>query len=240
MPFPSTFESIQDRVIAKIRFTDSTANRDLVKDWINIAYAEAVAETQALQKAGYSSLVAGSGTYAMPSEIIELTDVIMRDEGTSNASGWPLRRVSRSQMLSLRRGQDVATGSVSAYALLGLNQIEFYPIPTSTAVVQFYYIYLPDALSDGEDVPDLQEPWGSRVLEYGALVQAAELRADPLLEYWDNKYQDAKMRLRVHMNRRGGVLDQFPRWGGLDGLSMAMPGGDEIPLTAIDGGNAFG
>ena len=211
MAYPGTFKSIQDSVIGKLRLSDSTANRALVKDWINQSYAQTCLESQALQQAGYGTLTANSSTYTLPTEIIELKWVIAKP-ASDNYFGVPLERVSIDEILSWRNGSNAippASGTVTAYALIGMNQLELWPTPSTADTIQFYYSYLPTALSADGDIPAIQEPWASKCLEYGALVQGAELRADPLLDRWDNKYQEWKLRFRTHMNNRGGMVDQF-------------------------------
>lgn len=211
MSFPTDFKTVQDAVIGKLRLQDTTANRALVKDWINQAYAQACMETQALQQAGYGTLTSGSSTYALPDTIIELKWVIAKAT-TDSSFGPPLERVTLDDILGWRMSAGsvpVSSGTVTAYALIGLNQLELWPTPQAADTIQFYYSYLPTALSGDTDVPALQEPY-VKVLEYGALVQGGELQMDPLLPTWKAEYVDLKARLRVHLNRRGGVVDQFP------------------------------
>ena len=212
MPYPQTFVGIQDSVIAKLRLDDTDTNRDLVKDWINQSYAQVAEETQALQQAGVATLTSGSATYALPDKLIELKQVVARSE-SETLVGPPLERVSLDTILRWRSGNggtSPVTGGVCAYALLGLDQLELWPTPTDAGVIEFYYSYLPDALVNDGDIAEFQEPWGSKCLEYGALVQAAEMQADPLLDRWQQDFQDMKTRFRVHMTRRGGSVDQFP------------------------------
>ncbi len=208
MAYPTTFLDIQDAVLAKVRMADSTATRNLVKDWINQSYAQVCMETQALQEAGDALLTANSPTYTLPSHIIELKDVLIREAGATAFSS-PLRKATLDEVLNWRQGNP-SGGTVQAYALIGLNQLELYPPPSTAGTIRFYYSYLPTALSADADVPVLQEPWASTILTYGALAHAAEMQADPLGPTWTASYQDWKMRFRVHVNRRGGMLDYFP------------------------------
>ncbi len=212
MSFPASFVSVQNVVLAKLRLDDTTANRNLVKDWVNQAYAQVCLETQALQEAGYATLTAGSSTYTLPSKIIELKWVICM-LATDNTYGPPLERVSIETMLGWRQSNNSTspiTGRATAYALIGLNQLEVWPTPQSADTLQFYYSYLPTALSADADVPVLQEPWASKILEYGALTQAAEMQSDPEGMFtWGPAFEDWKAKFRAHMNKRGGMVNQF-------------------------------
>lgn len=197
--------------MAKLRMQDTTANRNAVKDWINQAYAEAAVETQALQEAGTATLTSGTATYTLPVQIIEMKWIIAKAVNDSGF-GYPLERMAIEQILDYRMAQSspAVTGSTQAYALIGLNQLELWPTPTSADTLQFYYSYLPAALFATTDVPAFQEPWGSKILEYGALSQAAEQLGDPSgIFSWEPKYQQWMQRFQGHLNRRGGMVDQL-------------------------------
>lgn len=203
---------MQNSVLEKLKLPDSTVNRDLVKDWINRAYHQACIETQAFQRTGYDTLTAGSPSYTLPAEVAEIKKITIRGFG-GTADGSPLTPTPLQQILEWRQaggGANATTGPTTNYALMGLNQLELYPTPASADRIYLWYVYLPTKLTAVSDVPELPEPYASNILEYGALAHAAEMRADPLGPTWRSQYEEWKLRMRVHMNRRGGVSDQFP------------------------------
>ncbi|HEX7071473.1 MAG TPA: hypothetical protein VF190_11735 [Rhodothermales bacterium] len=125
----------------------------------------------------------------------------------------PLRLATLEQILTWQQasgGNAVANGTVEYYALSGLNQIDFYPTPSSADTLTIYYVKQPTALSANEDTTILPEPYASKVLEYGALSEAADYKGDPSEQEYRALYSDWMRRLRAHLTRRmGGQPGQF-------------------------------
>jgi hypothetical protein len=212
MAFPSTFRSIQDAVIAKAYLNDTSANRTRVKDWINQVYADACVETQAVQAAADGTLTANVASYTLAGTVVLEIKQITTKGVSETAYGPPLQRVDLATILAWRQGTLVPTvtpnGTVAAYALNGLNGLELYPTPQNADTLEIWHTALPTALSADSDVPVLQDPWGGKVLEYGAEAEALAFRKMPtdearsMYEYWLAK-------LRRHLHRRGGFVTQF-------------------------------
>lgn len=211
MSFPATFQDIQASVIKKLRL--STANDTAaVKDWINAAYADAAMETEYFQTAAQITLTANSSVYTLPAAIGRMKSLTIRPAG-GTAYGRELEEVNLSRLQELRyTGAVVASGdSATRYALVGAQQLELWPVPQSADILRVYYVYLPTPLSANGDFPVFPEPYGSKVLEYGALAEAAEFLEDPgennfrqMSLYWQRK-------LRQHKNRiaSGGATWQL-------------------------------
>jgi hypothetical protein len=67
-----------------------------------------------------------------------------------------------------------------------------------------YYSYLPTALAVDTDTSVLPEPFGSKLLEYGALAEAADYVGDPDHDRYRTLYESWLAKLRIHLNRRRG------------------------------------
>ena len=158
------------------------------------------------------NLVAGTASYTLPSSVARIKQIIAQLAGTTGNTA-PVKQVGLEKILSMRRNVGVSpvTGTITHYALFGLSDLEVFPTPTSADTLTIYCVALPTALSANSDVPILTEPYASKLLEYGALVEAADYVKDPFgyLAY-DMKYQEWMQRFRADLNRkRGGQTEQF-------------------------------
>lgn len=211
MAFPSTFLDLQDSVIAKCRLQADT-DRDLVKDWINQAYIRAVARTMEDIVLCHMTLTAGVHTYTLPAGIIEIRQIVSTQQG-SDALTPPLTPISLEEILIKLASYDGSTsdrGTVTHYSLSGEDMFEVWPVPAYADVLWIYYLEQPTALSADTDVPRLQEPWATDVLEYGACMKAAEFKGDPQAQYYRQLYTEATRELQAHLNRKkGATTEQF-------------------------------
>lgn len=183
-----------------------------MKDWINQAYARAVVETEANQLVATMTTTANVSSYTLPAGVSRIKQMTAQQAGTSGYT-VPLRLTSMQQILGMRQntGTSPVTGSITHYALNGINDFEVYPTPSGVDTINIFYVALPTALSANGDLPILPEPYASKVLEYGALVEAADFVKDPFgyLAYAQT-FDEWMMRLRVHLNRRRGAqTEQF-------------------------------
>lgn len=215
MAFPATFADIQSAVIQKARL-DSTLDLAKVKDWINQAYAEVCVETEANVSSATMALTAGTGSYSLPSGIARIKQMILTPAGASQAQP-PLIRTTLDEILMRRQsGGDVQNAGdyVTHYAVVGLNQFEVWPTPAAADVITVWLVALPTALAADGNVPILQEPFASKLLEYGALVQAGDFKGDPATPEWEALYRQWMGRYLDHLGRRPGVIPgQFHQWG---------------------------
>jgi hypothetical protein len=208
MAFPSTFQSLQNDVIQRLNL-DATGDLTSVKDYLNVAYAETCAQTEALQTSG--AVTVNSGDSSITDLTGKLSGAIQRIKAVAISTGgvtYPtLVPVGLDEILRLRVGSGgapVATGAPSRYAMVGAKDMEFWPTANASTTFTFYYSYLPTALSANGDIPDagLPEPYATRCLVYGAMAQAADLTGDPSGSDYANQFEAWKSKLTVHLGRR--------------------------------------
>lgn len=155
-------------------------------------------------------MVSGTASYTLPTAVARIKQMFVTP--VNAVAGGPITATSLDDILMRRRSQGGATlgGYITLYALLGANDLEVYPTPTSADVITIYYVGLPTALSADSDVPVLQEPWASKLLEYGALAEAADWKGDPSEQEYRQMFEVWKQRYRAHLTRRmGGQPGQF-------------------------------
>ena len=200
MAYPSTFADLQTQVFAKLRL-DSAADLAKVKDYINRAYAETCIETEALQTVGTMTLTSGVDTYTLPSDTVRIKQMTVTSGGYT---GRPLIPVSVEQILEWK-ASSVATGRVTHYTVMGLQQLIVYPAPSAADTVTVWYVKQPTALSGSSDVPALPEPYATRCLENGACYEAALFAKDPDAGAYKAEFEMAKRLLRGHLRRLQGA-----------------------------------
>lgn len=205
MAFPSTFLDVQNAVVAKARL-DSTADLSKVKDWINQVYADVCVTTEANVTSATMTLTASTNSYTLPSNVSRIKEMYVTPVG--GVQSLPLVQVDLDFILRRRQstaGVAFTNGSVMWYALVGLNDFEVYPTPANADVITIYYVALPTALANNTDVPILPEPYASKLLEYGALAEAADFKSDPQEQEYRALYERWLQKFRAHLTRKQGM-----------------------------------
>ena len=196
-------------MIAKARL-NATNDLSKVKDWINQVYAEICVEMEANISSATMTLTAGSASYTLPSGVSRIKSMYVTPVGAIQSG--PIQLTTLDYII--RRRQAAAgtstNGYITHYALLGINDFEVYPTPQAADVITLWYVKLPVALSANADVPILQEPYASKLLEYGALSEAADFKGDPSESEYRQLFEVWKQKYRGHLTRkRGGQPGQF-------------------------------
>lgn len=227
MSYPSTFVDIQNAVIAKGRL-DATNDLSKVKDWINQVLAQVCIEAESSITFATMSTTNGDVSYTLSSTVVRIKGLYVTTGGVQYK---PLEPISLERMLELRQangGASTQGGTLLYYCLVGLNQFELYPTPTGSETITVYYVAQPTALSADSDVPEIPEPFSSKLLEYGALVEADAFKRDfDALQFDQAQYERWMQRFKAHLSRKkGGVPEQMLVYG-----SPAMPPHD--PSTDI-------
>lgn len=227
MAYPSTFVTIQNEVVNKLRL-DSTADLAKVKDWINGAYYEACVETEALQNFATMTLTANTSTYTLDSQIARIKQ--MRVTPVGSTQSLPLEPVSVEEMLVLTAGTTSSqpnTGGPNRYTVFGVDKIQFYPTPTSADTVTMYYVKYPTALSADADTPSIPEPYATELLVNGACYKGAVFADDPKAQLFQQAFEVWKDRLRGHLRRKTG---SFTRQFRLTGTTGVVPHDPSVDL----------
>ena len=215
MAYPPTFLDLQNEVIAKVGL-DATADLQRVKDWINQAYTETCAETEAVQDYATMVLTASVAVYTLDVNLIRIKTMYATPVGSTQSR--PLEPISIEEMLELSAGTGASqpsTGGPNRYAVFGVGDVQFYPTPASADTITVYYVKQPTALSANSDVTALPEPYSSRCLIAGASVQAGQFVSAPQVQLWTQEFEIWKGRLRGHLRRKvGAYTRQFRVVGG--------------------------
>lgn len=214
--YASTFGWIVDEVRDKLRLDcdDFTTGTDAarIKAWINQTYTSVCTETSCLQTSGTAAMTAGVASYVMPAGIVHVDEITLTDG--SGQTYPPLQQCSLDEILRARE-MNAATRPALKYAVVGMNQIELWPAARAGDSLTFWYSYLPDQLVNTGDVSLLPEPFGSKLLVYGACVEAADFKNDMRLYfYYQTAYQQWTQMLQEYVNRRpGDYPGAFDVWG---------------------------
>jgi hypothetical protein len=214
--FPSTFLDIQTAVLQKARL-DPALDGQRVKDWINQTYTRVCVETEAIVSTVLLSCTTGAYSYTFPPEVARAKQMQIRPYGSLSLNA-PLVRTTLDELMHRRRsgGDSPLAGQASHYALLGINDFELWPTPAAADLILAYYAAFPAPLAANTDRPVLEEPYASKLLEYGALADAGDFNGDPSVQGWQASFDDWLGRYRMHLDRKQGVIPgQFHQWGEL-------------------------
>lgn len=211
MAYPSTFLTLQDRVLEGMRL-DKTADRNRVKDWINQVYHSVILSTRVNLRSGTATLTAGTASYELPSSVA-LIDLIAVKQPGQATYGPPLTPLALHDIF-LRRyaagGASQSLGMVTHYAFVQSRRLELWPTPAQNDTLYLVYLPTPTALSADGDLPALPEPYATYLLEAGARAEAAKfLGLDPTPEQRDYEVWLGKFRQHIRQ-REGGETRQLP------------------------------
>lgn len=197
-------------MIAKVRL-DATNDVSKVKDWINQAYFEASVLTESKIASTTMTLTAGTATYTLSSSIARIKEMYVTP--TAGSQSGPLQQTTLDYILRRRQaggGVGVSVGYVTHYALLGASDFEVWPTPTDASVLTIWAVQRPTALSADSDTPEIEEPFASKLLEYGAAAEAADWKGDPSEIEYRQLFEQWMQRYRSHLTRKmGGQPGQF-------------------------------
>lgn len=202
MAYPSTFGDITDQVIANVRL-DAEADLQRTKDWINQVYAEVCVDTESSQDFDTMTMTAGTKTYTLDNAIVRIKQMYVTPSGQQGSR--PLVPTSIEQILEWS-AETVPSGESTHYALLGNDQIQFYPTPTGADTITLYYVKVPTELVAVDDVPSLQEPYATDCLVWGASFRAATFLKDPDAVLFKQLYDAALGKFRGHLRRKEGSM----------------------------------
>lgn len=207
MAFPSTFLDIQNAVAAKASMVLAD-DLQKIKDWINQTYYEVCVETEAIVTSATTNLTVGVGSYTLPPEVARIKQMFVTPAGGTTVLEQPPMELTTLEDIMSRRqtgGYTQQAGSYSThYAVVGRTDFEVWPTPAAIDVITIYYAAFPTAMSGNAEVPSLDEPYASKLLEYGALVQAGEFKGDPSTEEWGRKYASWASRYANHLELKKG------------------------------------
>ena len=226
MSYPATYSDIKTAVINKARL-DSTADAAKVGQWVNEAYTQVCAETRCLQQAATATVTANTASYTLDASILHIELIVCTQPG--GTAWFPLAEAQLDEILNFRAVSPNSSGPPRRYCLVGMNQIELWPTPTEADTLTFYYSYTPAALSANTDIPLIPEPYASKLLEFGALVQAAEFKRDlMMLGDFQQQYATWLAAFQRYVNRKQGAYPEtFPTW------TRKMPFGPHDPAVDI-------
>jgi len=214
MAFPSTFGDIQSAVLQKTRL-DPVLDGQRIKDWINQAYYRVCVETEAVVATGVMSCAAGAYSYTLAPQVARVKQMQIRPYGSGTLNP-PLIRTTLDELLRRRQsgGDSPLAGQSTHYALLGINDFELWPTPAAGDQILTWYVQFPTPLAANTDVPVLEEPYASKLLEFGALIDAGDFNGDPSTIDWEQNFDTWMTRYVAHLDRKQGIIPgQFHQWG---------------------------
>lgn len=210
MAYPQTFDDIRTAVIAKARL-DAVADKTKAGVWVNKAYFKAATETRCFQTSRTDVLTAAAA-FSLNSAVHEIELFTCTAAGSS--AWFPLKEATLDEILNLRATSQAGSGTPRRYALVGLTDIELWPTPAGGETLTTWYANLPAALSADGDIPLIPEPHASDLLEFGALIHAAEFKRDlMMLGDFQQQYATALAGFQRYVNRKAGAYPaSFPTW----------------------------
>ena len=213
MAFPSSFLDLQQAVLQKARL-DPVLDTQRVKDWLNQVYSRVCVETEAIVATATMGVVAGAYSYTFPAQIARSKQLQLRPYGSTTLNA-PLVRTTLDELLQRRQaGGDSQLASPTHYALLGIGDFELWPTPAAADTILIWHVQFPAPLVADTDKPVLEEPYASKLLEYGALVDAGDFNGDPSTAEWQQDLDTWMARYQERLNHKAGIIPgQFHQWG---------------------------
>lgn len=214
MVFQPVFSQIRDQVMMKLRL--DPADSALVDYWMQQAYADVAQMTGFNWGPNLTEIILreGTGRIDLPCEVAMIRHLMMIY--TDGGYSYPAQQARMEEVLAKQNmdGSASAMRSGVIYAVEGQFSVAFWPLAGEGQKIWIQHTLLPDELDDDES-PIIAEPFGSKLLEYGALVEGAKFKKDPLMNDFELSYQMWMTRYVAWLNRRkGGTSTAFEVWAG--------------------------
>ncbi len=227
--FSTTFLIAYTEVLQKARL-DATLDLAKSKQWVNLALMDAAVTSRYFKgSSAGSALSAAATSQTLPTTIVQLENATVAFGG----SNIPLQPVSYTKLLYLRQPGG-ATGPPLVYTLRQ-STVEFWPPASGGEIITYYGSTIPDSMSGDSDTCGLPEPFAFHLLTYGALINAAEFKADLLLmgEY-TQQHQAWMGGFMAYCNRREALTGQaFEVYTGYPSSVPHDPSSDFFVRTGI-------
>lgn len=192
-----------------------------VDGWLNEAVTRVLMDTGCYvtsESLTVSSLTAVSSLggavvdYTMPTEVLEIVDLYLVNSGTN----YRLDRVGVPDLVERRRVSLPGNTPAQVYALAGADLLMFWPLPSSSDVLELYYIPVPTAMSASGDDPSSTTFGGipkqlHYAIEFWAESRAASYDDDQSSaqgQRYQQMYTQELSRYRKFLRERGGIRNQ--------------------------------
>jgi hypothetical protein len=180
--YASTFLSMKNEVKDKLRLDTDTDDDSRLGEWLNQTLVRVATESKYFESNSDGSALAANATnQALPATLVEL-EYITRTYGGQTVYLTPS---AFETILELRATG--ATGPPTQYALRK-STVEFWPNAQGGEVLTYYGAGLPSLMSADGDTTGLPEPFASKLIVYGACIEAADFKNDMRLYFY---YQTA-------------------------------------------------
>jgi hypothetical protein len=216
MSHQPTLADIREQVRLKLRL-DFPSDEAIATYWIQQAYTDIAQYTGfEWERTSVYGLTPGAGAFTLPGQVAWIRHLQMQYADGSISSPAQQARSEAILLLQARDTSAAASRDGVLYALQGQNDVMFWPLAGQGQTVKVLHTVIPDELED-DDTPCLQEPYGSKLLEYGALVEGAKFKKDPLMSDFELSYRMWTERYVAWLNRRrGGTSLAFEVWPGAE------------------------
>jgi hypothetical protein len=145
--------------------------------WVNDALRDIARRAEVIQSFNTTiTTVAGTAKYTLPTNVIRVHRVEFAPTGQSQI--YPLEPSNHNYMDSMWGVNQSSPGTPRFYVMFGFPptlQIQVYPVPNQTGVLNLYYYRLPATVSSDADVLEIPEGWDDAVVDY---VEAQAKRKD--------------------------------------------------------------
>lgn len=206
----STFLELQDRALDSTK-RDGLSNRTEIRSLINQAYLELHARLRLKVTAATKTLTVNVAAYTLSGAPISLSDVqslrhiVITDSVT--AQSYLLEEVPIDKILLYQQTQAVSQGGLLYYGLDGLDNITFFPAPTSTTTqATFTYVARPALLVLDVDVPANIPVEFHDVIALGAIYKAIRVQNPNYVGGYYAAWQQGIGDIRKWRNRYGNSM----------------------------------
>lgn len=200
----STFLELQDRVLDGSK-RDGLSNRTEIKSLVNQTYLELHAIMRLKITNVTKTLTVNVAAYTLSSsfsltDVQDIRHILITDSVT--AQNYVLESVMPDYVLYLQQTQTTSGGSMNYYAFDGLDNLNFYPPPSSTTTqATITYIARPALLVADGDVPANIPVEFHDVIVLGAIARAVRTTYPPLYVQYEAAYKQGQGDLRRWKNR---------------------------------------
>ena len=179
--------------------------QQLIDGWLDEGAEQLLLETRIQIDIAELPLTAGSSDYDLPSDVLLLHRVLLREE---NGTETPLLPMDADEILERRRFTPSGSGPVY-YTLQGATLVMVYPAALAGQSLVVYFVPKPAAWAGANDSPAEVPGWAHPAIEVYAKWKAAEYddkTTAQTAEDYAKQWEDWVRKVRSRMTRARGPL----------------------------------
>lgn len=170
---------------------------------LNIAQNEIARITGCIQNVATLAVTAGTSVYSFETDMIEVKRLAL--------DNVPLIQTTEASLDVYSKDWETDSNTPQFFIFYPPNQIKLIATPVASGTLRATYTQIPDELTSGSDIPDIQLMYHQKMVEYAVIswkISHNELPPNAL-KVWEDELYEARGNINSQQNRVAQVQKQW-------------------------------